>query len=570
MALGAALVPGVSFAQFQAVEADARSVPWSSVTRLALEAGAFPPAYRPVTEGELARLLATVQAKALNGEADGLADDPEYARLLWLLDRYERGGGGKSFHGCPCKVHPPHLRLSGRVVGGFSELADPVPFEGGLSFAAGHNVYFEPAFEFAAGSFWAAGNFRLGGRWADGGVDFTEPGRDSDPLTWPGWNRATGREDVRDARLSNGAWQGQVTRALVGMQLGRWAVSAGWDQRRTGPGLTGNLNLDYQGRPFPALTARRTEPFHWRGIMTHLAPDQTLLRAGILSERTVTYHDSVEQFSKQAHPWFMQWLVGWNVTSWFRADFTHTVMVTARDSTLWPDLLQINFPLVGTTWREMESGPITDRIFAAQFEFRWRDAPWPVLPSTAGRLFWDYGGTDFLPSGPGGVVPEISIPASIVGFELVSPRWDLAFEYAELQHDKVLWYTNGGYREGYSQEQTLMGHPLGGSGEAITGLVRLRPGQRDWQLGLQGKLATWGMKGHTPGEGERRSVALTWGRTPRAETIDNEAAPAAPLLWEITAEWNREMADPSAFLKFPPPGSEVARNWWRLIFKVGI
>jgi hypothetical protein len=65
-------------------------------------------------------------------------------------------------------------------------------------------------------------------------------------------------------------------------------------------------------------------------------------------------------------------------------------------------------------------------------------------------------------------------------------------------------------------------------------------------------------------------VALTWGRTPRAETIDNEAAPAAPLLWEITAEWNREMADPDSFLNLPPPGSEVARNWWRLIFKVGI
>jgi len=545
-------------------------VPWSSLTRLALEGGAFPPAYRPVTEAEMATLLAAVQDQALAGRASALADNPEYDRLLWLLDRYQRGGGGTAFHGCSCKQHPPHLRLSGRIAGGYSELGDPVPAEGGLGMVAGHNIFLEPAVEFAAGAFWAAFNFRLGGRWAAGGTGFSGPGGRDDPLSWPGWARATGRADVRDLRLDDGVWRGQVTRALVGLQLGNWALSAGWDQRRTGPGLTGNLNLDYQGRPLPAATVRRTRSFHWSGIMTHLAPDQTLLRTGLLSRRTVTYSDDFGNYEKEASPWFFQWLVGWNITSWFRTHFTHTVMATAREGTLWPDLMQINFPLIGTTWREMESGPITDRIFAVQFEFRWRDAPWPVLPSSAGRLFWDYGGTDFLPSGPGGVVPQISIPASVVGFELVSPRWDLGVEYAELWHDKVLWYSNAGYREGYSQEQTLLGHPLGGAGEAITGLVRVRPAQWGFQLELQGRVADWGIPGLTPGTGGRNSLAVTVGRTPRGGPVDPAAAPAVPLLWEITAELIREKADQAAYLNSPPPDSKVSRDWWRLYFKVGI
>ncbi len=514
--------------------------------------------------------MAIAQDRALAGQAVALNDDVEYSRLIWLLDRYQHGSGGVTFLGCSCKDYPLNMRLSGRVVGGYSALGDPVPFEGGLGFTAGHNLFTESTAEFTVGDFWAIVALRAGGRYAAGGTEFDWPDGDSDPLTWPGWNGATGRADVRDYRLDDPGWTSQVTRALAGMQLGNWAVSAGWDQRRTGPGLTGNLNLDYQGRPFGAVTARRTQSFHWNGVMTHLAPDQTLLRAGLLSKRRVTYHDGLSNYAKEARPWFFQWLVGWNVTPWFRTHFTHTVMATPREGTLWPDLLQVNFPLIGTTWREMESGPITDRIFAVQFEFRWRNAPWPVLPSRAGRLFWDYGGTDFLPSGPGGVVPQISIPASIVGFEMMNPRWDLGFEYVELRHDKVLWYTNSGYQEGYSHEQTLLGHPLGGSGESVTGRVNIRPPQWGFQLGMQGRVAHWGMIGRTPGKGDRYSLGLTLRRIPRGGPVDLARETASSLLWEVTTEFIREQADPDGYIDFPRPDSEVVRDWWRLIFKVGI
>jgi len=570
MTLGLSVTPGVSFAQFGAMAADARIVPWSSLTRLALEGGVFPPATRPVTESELADLLATIQDRTLSGRAPALVDDREYARLQWLLNRYRTGGGGVVTHGCACKTHPLHGRLSGRILGGYSELGDPLPTEGGLAFVAGHNLVLEPVVELAIGSFWAALDFRFGGRWARGGVAFDGPAGNSNPLTWPNWSRATGRADVRDARLRSGAWRGQVTRALIGLQLGHWAVSAGWDHRRTGPGLSGHLNLDYQGRPFPALTARRTRSFQWSGMMTHLAPDQALLRAGLLSSRTVDYQDEIGNHTKRDEPWYFQWLVGWQLTSWFRTQFTHSVVVNAREGTLWPDLLQINFPLVGTTWREGESGPITDRIFAAQMELRWREAPWPVLPSGAGRLFWDYGGTDFLPSGPGGVVPEISIPASVLGCELLSPSWDLGFEYAELHHENVLWYSNGGYVEGYSHEQTLLGHPLGGSGEAITGLVRIRPARWGCQLSLQGRRSRWGAPGLTPGTGERDAVALTLRRTPRLGDTDWSSGPAAALVWEVSAEWNREQADPAGHSSNSAPDTGLERDWWRLLFKVGI
>jgi hypothetical protein len=545
-------------------------VPWTDLTRLALAGGAFPPAYRPVTEAEIAASFAAAQGQALAGAAPALNDDTEYARLAWLLERYRSGGGGRAFHGCSCKEHPLHLRLSGRVVAGYSELGDRLPAEGGLGFVNGHNLALEPTMVLAAGAFWSVAAVRINGRWARGGVAFDGPAGSADPLTWPGWAWATGRADVRRVRLSDGVWQAQFTRALVGAQLGHWSLSAGWDQRRTGPGLSGDLNLDYQGRAFPALTVRRTRPFRWRGVMTHLAPDQTLLRTGVLSRRLVTYQDEFGGQSKDAHPWFFQWLVGWNVTSWFRTHLNHTVMAVAREGTLWPDLLQINFPLVGTTWREGESGPITDRIFAVQMEFRWREAPWPVLPARAGRLYWDYGGTDFLPSGPAGVVPELSVPASVLGCELLSPRWDLGLEYAELRHESVLWYSNGGFVEGYSHLQTPLGHQLGGSGEAVMGLVRLRPARGGWQMGLQGRLARWGTSGLTPGSGERRSLALSLRRTPGATQGSRATAAAPPLLWELTVEWNREQADPDAYTGAVRHDALREQDWWRFLCKVEI
>jgi len=553
LVLTAGFPPITAHAQFNHLDADARTVPWSTISRLALEGGIFPPACRPVTEAELARILTNIQ-----NSSKPITDPDEISRLTLLLEQYQLGEKSITFHGPSCKKYPPHLRLSGRLVGGYSELGNPVAFEGGLSFAPGHNLFLEPCIEFAAGSFWAALNFRMGGRVAGGGIDFNRDQGNINPLTWPDWPMATGKYSVREARLKGGAWSGQLTRAIAGGQWGNWAISAGWDHHRTGPGLTGALLLDYEGRPFPAVTARRTRPFRWNGILTPLAPSQLLIRAGSLSQRTISWSDNHGLQNKEANPYFFQWLLGWDVTSWFRTSITHSVVATAREGTLWPDLLQINFPVIGTTWRELDSGPITDRLFAVQLEFRWNNAPWPILPASAGRLFWDYGGTDFLPSGPWGMFPEISIPASVAGFELLSPRWDLGFEYSELQHTKGLWYANGGYEEGYTQEHWLLAHPLAGSGESFLGLVRVRPADWKFQAEFQGKFSQWGMKSRTPGTGERLSFSLTF------STI------TVPVPWTLSTEWNREKADPMGNLNFPPPDSQVARDWWRIIFKIGI
>jgi len=521
-------------------------VPWSTVGRVALESGNFPPLYRSVTEIELERILTSPM-----GDADG----QEEAMARWWRTRYARGGGGRSWIGCDCKEHPWALRLQGRVIAGYGELGDILPEEAGLAWAPGWNASLEPVLDWSAGVFRASLSGRLAGRVAAGGEVF----RGDEALAWPGWPMATGRAKVRDARLSDGAWVLDVPRFLVGVQLGDWSLSAGWAPRRTGPGLTGALVLDYSGASFPALTARRTRPFRWPGRLDFLAPDNLLLRAGQVSRRNIRYQDPWGYRTREGRPWFFQWLLGWEVTSWFRTTFTHTVMAAAREGTLWPDLLQINFPLIGTTWREAESGPITDRLFAVQLEFRWRHAPWPLLPSTAGRIFWDYAGTDFLPSGPGGLIPEISIPASVAGCELVSPRWDLGFEYAETVHEKALWYSNGGYEEGYSHRSWLLGHPLGGAGESFTGLVRYRPAAWPLEAELKGRHAVWEHPLYIQGTGKCESVALAVGKRP--ESADGPA-PGSPLLWQLTAEYVNEEAVPLVSMA-------QTRHWWRVYLKLG-
>ncbi|MEN8006002.1 MAG: hypothetical protein ABFS42_03265 [Candidatus Krumholzibacteriota bacterium] len=550
------------------MESDARTVPWETVRRLALEAGVFPPVYQPVTEGELADLLDGAYDQAMSGEAAAFGDEEELARLEFWRDRYRRGGGGRTWYGCDCKVHPPQMRVSGRAATGFTDLGTPFAREAGLGWAPGWNATFEPVLDFSAGPWWISVTGRLTGQVAPAGIDFSGPGGDRSALAWPGWSIPTGRSQVRDARLRNGRWTVDAPRAVAGVTWGRWSFSGGWAPRTTGPGLTGALALDRSGASFPAVTARRTRPFDWgSAFWNFFAPDDLLLMTGRLTERLVRYRGRVDIYHEKAdQPWFFQWLIGWRFTSWFRTTFTHTAMAVPREGSLWGDLLQINFPIKGTTWSETTHGPVTDRIFSAQLEARWRHAPWPLLPAAAGRVFWDYAGTDFLPSGPGGWVPQISIPSSVIGVELVDPAWDLGLEYSELLHETVLWYSNSGFpTEGYSHDGWLLGHALGGSGESFTGLVRVRPPGRGLEPALRVRHATWGMVGVTPGSGRLTTVALSVKNLPSGPPWGPAAdlAPPSPLLWEITAEWNRENAAPG-------DGSDAEKDWWRVYFKVGI
>lgn len=561
-AFGAPAVAGIA-------EIDTRLVPWTTVRRLALSAGRFTPAVRPVSGAELADLLRAVAREtedswpesdskltATTDAAEKSVDLLEW-RQLRDLSRYLSGPAGhRVWPGDSGGAVGLALVANGRLQVGFSDLGQPRDGEAGLAWGPGWNTTFESGLTLAAGRWWLAATPRLTRRWA-GGSDPSNGAGPDDPLDWPGWSPPTGRSQVRLARYTGDDTRLDVPRALAGVRLGNWSLSLGWDARRTGPGLTGALLLDHTGASFPALTARRVRPFTWHGIMSPVAPSELLLRAGLLSQRTVFFSDDTASFTKSTRPWFFQWLTGWQPTGWSRIVISHAVMASARDGTLWPDLLQLNLPMVGTTWREMDSGPATDRVFAVQLELRWRQAPWPLLPGDAGRLFWDYAGTDFLPSGPGGVIPQISVPASVVGAELVSKTWDLAAEYAELQHDNVLWYSNSGFPEGYTQRGWLLGHPLGGSAEAWTGKVRVRPGRRYWQWQLLASRATWGMREHTPGTARETRFELSL-----APTLGSAAA--TPI-WCLTAAWRRTVAEPLAY----DGGSDVTRrNWWQAWFEV--
>ncbi|MFO7610322.1 MAG: capsule assembly Wzi family protein [Candidatus Krumholzibacteriia bacterium] len=533
------------------VETDARTVPWSTVERLALEAGLFPPAVRPVGEAELADLLDQALSRAAGGRAPGI-DDRELAVLSWWRDRYAGGGWAPTWIGCTCQEDPPRLRAAGRALVGWQELGDPLAGEAGLAWAGGTGAAGELTVDGVLGGRWWLGVTGRGAGQLAAGTRL-DP---ADPLAWPGWSPATGRLQVGQARQRGGAWTLDLPRAVVGARLGRWALAAGWQPRRTGPGLGGGLTLDHHGASFPAVTARRTAPFRWRGVMGPLAPSELLLGVGLVSGRDVLFFPAGGPVRTRQAPWFMTWLAGWRPWSWFRFTATHTVLAASQDGSLWPDLLQLNFPVVGTTWKEMASGPVTDRLFAVAFEFRWRDAPWPVLPAAAGRLWWQYGGTDFLPNGPAGLWPEIAAPASVLGLSLLDPRWDLSVEYAELWHDKILWYSNGGYPAGYTHRGDLLAHPLGGSGESVAVGVRVRPGTRRLEAGLTGAHATWGIPRLTPGEGERWSLVASLGRLPRP-------GERAPALWTLKAELRREEARPLA-------AAAARRTWGRLWLEVGL
>ena len=244
------------------------------------------------------------------------------------------------------------MRTTGRALLGWQELGDPLAGESGLDWSGGANAAGELTVDATLGAHWWFGvTGRASGRLAAG--ETLDPG---DPLTWPGWPLATGRAQVGTARQQGGAWTLTLPRAMAGVRLGNWALSAGWEPRRVGPGRGGGLTLDHGGATFPALTGRRTAPFRWSGIMRWLAPSELLLRAGTLSERQVRLFPASGLVLTRQNPWFMEWLLGWEPVSWFRFTATQAAMAASQDGTLWPDILQINFPLIGTTWAERPTG----------------------------------------------------------------------------------------------------------------------------------------------------------------------------------------------------------------------
>jgi hypothetical protein len=261
----------------------------------------------------------------------------------------------------------------------------------------------------------------------------------------------------------------------------------------------------------PQLVLRRTAPFQWSGFMAPLDPEHLLIRIGRSTPQTIRYEDPWGLRQIPGEPWFFQWLLTWNHTSWWRTTVTHAVMANARQGqTLWPDLIQINAPLLSATWSEVDYGPVTDRIFTLGMEARFRNAPWPLLPGAAGRLYWEYGGEDFRPGSVVGTVPQISAPASLAGVELVEHRWDLTVEYLLTLHPKVLWYSNSGFSEGYSHEGVVLGHPLGGGAEAWTAVVRLRTASGASEFTLRARTVTWDLQGSRPPTARRHELGLSW------------------------------------------------------------
>jgi hypothetical protein len=492
---------------------DARLLPWATLRRLCLEAGLQPPVDEP---------LSAAQWRALCGEAAFAASlpDPDERRTALRLaalpiDRTWRGA---------------------RLLWGWSDEGALVPAEAGLAWGPGWNAAAELGVQVARGRWWLAATGRLETQTGWGAGPVPSRAEAATPLLWPDWSPVTGPGQERLALLQGEGTRARAVRAVAGVELGRWALSAGWEPRRDGPGLGGALLLDRGGPSFPALTARRLAPFRWPGPWRRLAPESLLLRVGLLG-RTTVIDDVLPGGPRQDRPWLLQWLVRWRVTGWFRVGATETVEVVPRSGSLWADLPGILFPGPDQTWAEQTSGPLTDRVAAFQFEGRWRHAPWPWLPAAAGRAWWEYAGTDALPSGPGGLIPRLSAPASVAGVELVSPRWDLAAEYAETLHPLVLWYSNESFPAGYTNDGRLLGHPLGGAGERWSATVRWRApaGAGGWFAEVEAGRSTWGDQGHTPTRARAHDVALTVGGL----------RGGVPGPWRLHAGWRRRSAQVS-------------------------
>ncbi len=465
-------------------ERDSRSVAWHALRREALLAGAFLPPYRPVT-------LAEATHERSSGDTGRQAP-------------YEFGG-----------------RVALHELGP----GDLVEGESGLG-GRGLVLVVEPQLVATHGRRWAALTLRLAGS--------LHHDRAAPPagLLYPGWPAATGRSATGAVRRDDPVWRLAVPQAAVGVQSGRWAFSAGLFAASVGPGLDGDgLTLGSLAESVPQLVVRRVAPMRWSGPLRALAPQHVLLRAGWTSPQTLRYETEWGRQERRAAPMFSQWLLTWNHTAWLRTTVTHAALAAPRAGhSLWADLAQINVPLLGATWSEVDHGPVTDRLFSLAVEARFRAAPWPLLPRAAGRVWWEYGGEDFRPHDKLALLPEIAAPASLIGVELVDRRWDVGAQFLETRHPRVLWYSNSGFAEGYTHRGVLLGHPLGGAVQAWTAVVRWRPGAGRHEWDARWRTASWQEQRGLPARARREQASIGW----------RAGADARGASWRASCGWVRE------------------------------
>jgi len=376
--------------------------------------------------------------------------------------------------------------------------------EAGLAASPGLTLDIGPEVTAAGGRWWAAVAPRLVGRAIVGGRVPAQA------LLYRAWPDATTLPAMGEARAADPAWVIGVPRVVVGVRLGGWAVSAGWAPYSVGPGLCGGLTASMTAPSYPALTVRRVRPFAWSGFLEPIAPSHLLARVGTTSRQTVAFDDPAGRQRSIERPLLLQWLVGWNHSSWWRSTLTQTALAAPRgEGSVWLDLPVVAFPWAGTTWTEMERGPVTDRILSFATEVRFRDAPWPLLPSRAGRVWMEYAGEDAIAEG----IPELSAPGTVLGWELVDDRGDLAFEFRETRHPKVLWYAHSGLTEGFSHDGWVLGLPTGGAAQTWHGVARWRPGGSmtdEWTL--DARRMAWADIAALPGTATRASVTVGWRR----------------------------------------------------------
>lgn len=510
------------------VDVDPRHVPWATVRRLALLGGEFPAPYQPINHAELTGLL----ERSWRRGGPRLMLPAQRRQLAWLLARYGRQQRPVRWSSCDCRPPVAHVSLGGHA--GLWELGpgEVVPWQSGL-LGRGLLATLEPDLSSWWGPAWLAITPRLEvpldqagrGRGAAASAGSWPP-----PTGWP--SRVLAREEA-SARV---AWP----RAVVGVQLGGWSLAAGVFPTAVGVGLDGGgLTLSSHAEGVPQVVLRRTRPLHWSGFLHWLDPEHVLVRLGSTSSQAISYRTERGRGSHAARPLLSQWLLTWDHTPWWRTTLVGTALAAGREGrSVWPDLLQVNLPLFDATWSEVDYGPVTDRLVSLIMEARWREAPWPWLPAAAGRLWWEYGGEDFRPHDQIPVLPEISAPANLAGIELLDSRWDLGLEYLNTRHPRVLWYSNGGFGDGYAHEGVLLGHELGGAAEAWTGLVRWRTAAGDDELELRGRTSDW-RGAPLPATASRREFSLAWRRL------------LGPGAWSLEAGWAEERV------------GSVTERWWR-------
>ncbi len=266
--------------------------------------------------------------------------------------------------------------------------------------------------------------------------------------------------DFDDFAADESEQEGDLDIGYAKLQWFNVALEVGRDSFWWGPGHFGTLLLSDNAPPLDSLKLQSHQPFRIPWLFKYLGP-MTL----------TTFLAQLEEDRYVPNPYLLGFRYTLMPLDRLEIGVARTIQFGGEGGNK-PGLENIDDILIGRS--EHIYGRQGDTNQIALFDFRL------TVPETRHlwkhfrqlQVWWEYGTETADWNAVSGVrVPSLAMPANVWGARLDFGAVDVLGEWADT-HARGRWYTHYVYRDGYTHEKKVLGHPYGFGTQSFDGRIR--------------------------------------------------------------------------------------------------